>query len=211
MSALCPGPHADPRTPEPGAVLCRGCADRVHRDLCDLADILAARDALATTPAPVDGDDRRAARDNPAPPLDLAWTDLDDPRCDHPALHHLVGWAAAIAEDHRMTPPGGAHAAVRWLRSRHRLLCAHPAADEAAADVADAARRVRALAGLGPGPALFDCPEPTEGDDGLPDYDDPCGGPVRPIPWAFGVACRRCGAVWDGDERLRQLRLIASA
>ena len=73
------------------------------------------------------------------------------------------------------------------------------------------ARRVRALAGLGPGPALFDCPEPTEGDDGLPDYDDPCGGPVRPIPWAFGVACRRCGAVWDGDERLRQLRLIASA
>jgi hypothetical protein len=211
---------ARPARPEDGFVLCgcripdgsgrsawTGCLGRLRDDLCQLADLLGVLDELMVTPAPVDGNDRRAARTDAPAPCRLDVLDLCDPRSDTPALHTVDTWALLVAQELRTAAlPGTTAERARWLAGQAEWLARHPAADEAAADLGQARRWVAAAAGLGPRPPLFACPVVWPDGDG----DRECGGPVLPMVWAFGARCARCGSEWDGAAEMRRLGLIRS-
>ena len=212
----CPRHPDAPRQAEDGYVLCGyevtdhtgrtrwvGCIGRLRRDLLDMADVLDSLDDLLVTPAPTDGNDRRAARTEGQAPCRLDVLDLTDPRSDTPALLRLATWCAATQEERELAwMPSRPAQQARWLIRHVDWLARHPAADEIAGDIADAWRWLRSAAGLAPAPPVFLCPVI------LPDAEGACGGPVYPQRWAFAVRCSRCGSTWEGDDELRRLGLV---
>lgn len=184
-----------------GRIRWLGCIGRMRGTLLDLADVLENLDELLVTPAPVDGNDRRAARTEGPAPCRLDVLDLTDRRSDTPALSHISGWCRIVSEgreiSHIPVEPG---ARCRWLVRHVDWIARHQAAGELAAEVADAWRWVRASAGLTPPPPVFSCPVVEDGEE--------CGGPVYPLRARFAVRCSRCGSEWGGEEQLKWLGLV---
>ncbi len=220
---LCPMPrHTDrPAQPETGMVLCggraddgrgrhgwTGCIGRLRDDLGQIADVLAVLDDLMSAPAPVDGNDRRAARTDAPAPCRLDVLDLSDPRSDTPAVHLVDVWAMAVASERRLASvPATTHGRAAWLVGQVEWIAGQPTAPAVAVDLARARHWLAAAAGLGPPPPLFTCP--VVWPDG--DAERECGGPVVPMRWAFGARCQRCGSEWDGAQEMRRLGLIAGS
>lgn len=180
-----------------------GCIGRMRRDLHDLADVLGSIDDLLVTPAPTDGNDRRAARCEGQAPCRLDVLDLMDPRSDTPALDRIATWCLAITEERELsTMPARPSDQAQWMIRHVDWIAHHMAADEIAGDIADAWRWLRSAAGLAPLPPVFTCPVTTDQGE--------CGGAVYPMRYSFGVQCMRCRATWDGDAELRRLGMVAS-
>ena len=178
--------------------LCRRCLGRLRRDLTDLVDLWADLD-----PAPVKGAaGGPVGKPGSKPPLRLAVVDATDRRGE---IHAQVcGWAAIVTEERQL------HATIPDVPAAARLMLTHaewiaeqPWADEAAAEVRDAARIVKALTGNTPDPALGQCSAIDPRGE-----RDRCGGPIR---WAddgtTNVVCARCGDTWAEADLPNLLRV----
>lgn len=182
--------------------LCRRCLGRLRRDLTDLIDLWADLD-----PAPVKGTGGAATgKPGSKPPLRLAVVDATDRRGE---IHAQVcGWAAIVTEERQL------HATIPDVPTAARLLLTHaewlaeqPWSDEAAAEVRDAARIVKALTGNTPDPALGRCSDIDPHGE-----RDRCGGPIR---WAddgtLATVCGRCGGRWGTDDLAHIGRVVPLA
>ena len=202
MSALCPGrtPTRAPRSP--GVVLCQ----RLRRPRPPRPS-----DLLTSSPPATRSPPRRARRRRRPPrrtrqPCPVARPRVDRPRrprCDHP--HSTT---SSVGCRHRRGPP---HDSPARRRPRRRPGCAPGTAAVRPPCRRRGRRRRRRRRPPRPRPRRPDpappcstAPEPPRATTACPTTTTR-GRPVRPIPWAFGVACRRCGAV--GRRRaVRQLR-----
>lgn len=213
-AATCPLPHQHPAQLDDGYTICRHHHTRLREDLTAAALVLDDLHQLLLTPAPIDGNDVRAAKTDPPAPCRLDILDLTDPRSDTPAVHILDCWTRFVTEERRvltaphhqpgpLQPHIGARQA-RWLTLHLDWLGRHGIANDAATELHDVWRWLRTAAGLAPPPPLFTCPVIH------PDADTECGGPVYPSPYTFAVRCAACGETWDGQMALRRLGLVAS-
>ena len=204
-AATCPLPHQHPARLDDGYTICRHHQTRLREDLTAAALVLDDLHQLLVTPAPIDGNDIRAAKTDAPAPCRLDILDLTDPRSDTPAVHVLASWCLLVAEErHLATLPRTPPHQARWLTLHLDWLARHPAANDAATELHDVWRWLRTAAGLAPPPPLFTCPVIH------PDTDAECGGPVYPSPYTFAVRCAACGETWDGQMALRRLGLVAS-
>lgn len=199
----CPLPHRQPAEPDPGYLICPRHLARLKAHLTSIAEICQDLDDLLIAAAPVDTNDHRSARCDPAAPCRLDILDLLDKRSDTPALHLVQSWCVLVQDErHLAWMPDRPVSQALFLIRHLDWLGHHPAAPDCATEIANANRWLTQAAGLGPPPPLFMCPVIHPG------TEEECGGPVRPERWTFGVVCAKCGQRWSGDEQLRRLGLV---
>ncbi len=135
-TATCPLPHQHPARLDDGYQICRHHHTRLREDLTAAALVLDDLHQLLVTPAPIDGNDVRAAKTDAPAPCRLDILDLTDPRSDTPAVHVIDCWTQFVTEERNVLssvatdtappsplahpPPRLARPTPRRQRRRHR-------------------------------------------------------------------------------------------
>ena len=194
MSACIHPRHgATPPLPADGLMLCERCLARLRTDL---AAIVSLWGLLAEMVTPGNGGSSGAAAGKPGsrPPCSLDILDITDPR--GAVCQQIGGWARMVIEERQLAAaPADAEQAARLLTIHADWVAAQPWADEACAEIHDAAYAIRR--------ACKDLPDRPVGT--CPDIDprgesDRCGGPLRWIDGSTAVRCARCGSSWRADD-----------
>ncbi|GAA4845570.1 hypothetical protein GCM10023201_41090 [Actinomycetospora corticicola] len=199
----------DQRPTGDGGHLCRGCTDRLRRDLDAVPDIVS--ELLVTVSRQDHVQPVRAGRSTATP---LVYNpDASDELTD---LAYLLGsWSRCMADDLGMklevpdTPDTpAAHAA--WLALRLRVIRHHPAVDDLAGEIGHAVARGRRAVDVHDVASRFlvgPCPQLTDGWF--------CDGDVQATITTTRdepptMACLRCHHTWRAEQWLRAGKLIAN-
>ena len=190
MTATCIGRHDDDPPLATHGMLCARCHGRLARCLADISALWPLLDELLIPGSNGNGGTRGKPGSRPACDLDVA--DLRDTRG---TVHAEVsGWARIVIEERQLSArPLDVDQAARLLAIHINWISEQPWADEALAELHDAAYAIRR--------ACRDLPDPPIGT--CPDIDprgetDRCGGPLR---WIDGyVQCSRCDGRWDSSS-----------
>lgn len=196
----CIGTHDGvPPLAEPGAMLCPRCTGRLRRDLADVATLW---------PLMVDllepGANGTASRGKPGsrPPCNLDIADITDVRGQTHA--QIVGWARIVIEERRLAAtPADAEQAVRLLTIHAAWITEQPWVDEMAAEIHDAAHRIRRACGETGVVPLGTC---SAEDPRHPGQD--CGGPLYWIDGSMMVRCSRCHDTWDEGSLMAMTTVV---
>ncbi len=193
MNANCIGAHdTDPPLPEPGLMLCRRCHQRLLRALRDITELWPILTLMLTPGNGTSG----GAHGKPAsrPPCSVDVMDITDPRGQ--TWQQLTSWARVVIEDRQLAPRSlDPDQAARLLTIHADWIAEQPFADEALAEIAAVAHRVRRACGeVGRAP-IGRCRAVDPRD---PSRD--CGGPLFWIEGTMQVKCATCHDVWTEQD-----------
>lgn len=200
MTATCIGRHDDDPPLTTHGMLCARCHGRLARALADIVALYPLLDELLIPGSNGHGGTRGKPGSRPACDLDVA--DLRDTRG---TVHAEVsGWARIVIEERQLAArPLDVDQAARLLAIHIDWISEQPWADEALAELHDAAFAIRR--------ACRDLPDPPIGT--CPDIDprgetDRCGGPLRWIDGSTAVTCSRCSSSWSEADLPHILRVV---
>jgi len=203
-SATCIGAHdTDPPLPEPGSMLCRRCRQRLLRALNAITELWPLLSVMLTPGNATSG----GSHGKPAsrPPCSVDVMDITDPRGQ--TWQQLVSWARVVIEDRQLAPRSlDPDQAARLLTIHADWIAEQPFADEALAEIATVAHRVRRVCRDLPDPPIGHCPDIDP--NGI---NDTCGGPLRWIDGSTAVVCGRCGSQWVDADLPHILRVVEPA
>ena len=192
MTATCIGKHDNDPPLTTHGMLCARCHGRLARALADIVALYPLLDELLIPGSNGNGGTRGKPGSRPACDLDVA--DLRDTRG---TVHAEVsGWARIVIEERQLAArPLDVDQSARLLAIHIDWVAAQPWADEACAEIHDAAYAIRR--------ACKDLPDRPVGT--CPDIDprgetDTCGGPLRWVDGSTAVRCARCGSSWRADD-----------
>jgi hypothetical protein len=212
MTDTCLLPHAQPKTPAHGLLICPGHRRWLTHTLADIVETTALLPAFLEPGSSVDdGRQVKSKRVDPPAPVRLDVVSLSDRRTVHrhdgdiyPVLAVLESWARLVREERDLTAP----TTPSTILSEANLLTVHldwvaaqPFVDELATELRHIKRSLHAAIGDHAPRPVGRCPivNPDSGQCGGPLYQDRYG--------RLSVTCRTCGETW-GETELRRLGLV---
>ena len=180
MTATCIGRHTDDPPLTTHGMLCARCHGRLARALADIVALWPLLDELLIPGSNGNGGTRGTVH------------------------AEVSGWARIVIEERQLSArPLDVDQAARLLAIHIDWISEQPWADDALAELHDAAYAIRR--------ACRDLPDPPIGT--CPDIDprgetDRCGGPLRWIDGSTAVTCSRCSSSWSEADLPHILRVV---
>lgn len=182
-------------------MLCERCLTILQTDLRAIVSLWP---LLAEFATPGNGGSSGGAAGKPGsrPPCNVDILDITDAR--GVIAQSIGGWARMVIEQRQLSAsPADAEQAARLLTIHADWVAAQPWADEACAEIHDAAYAIRRVCKDLPDRPVGTCPDIDPRGE-----TDTCGGPLRWVDGSIAVRCARCGSAWAEADLPHLLRVV---